>query len=208
MLTIGLTGGSGSGKGEVAALFSEAGVPTLDTDAVYHGLVDHDTPCLRELCEAFGEDILKPDGGLSRQKLASIVFAPVEGQKDKAKLLGKITHKYVKDACFLWLQEQRKAGTAWVLLDVPLLFESGMNAICDVTVAVIADKAIREARICTRDDLTREAARERLAAQPDNEFYTARADFVIYNNGTLSALRKQTEELIQTIKKGWENHDV
>ncbi len=208
MLTIGLTGGSGSGKGEVAAVFSAAGVPTLDTDRVYHELINQDSPCVRELASAFGREILRCDGSLDRRRLAAIVFARDDGRAARQARLNEITHKYVKAVCLAWLADEQKKGAPAALFDVPLLFESGFDRICDTTVAVIAPIETRLARIVIRDGLSTEEAMARLAAQPKNEYYTERAAFVIENCGTLEELREKARALYGSIKQEWEKNNV
>ena len=91
---IGLCGGSGSGKGSVAELFLEYGIPSVDTDAVYHDITSSPSPCLDALVAEFGTDILTPDGALDRKKLSGIVFFGQDSIKRREKL-NAISHKYV-----------------------------------------------------------------------------------------------------------------
>ena len=96
MKVLGLTGPTGAGKGTVAAVFAELyGIPSIDTDAVYHELLIPPSPCLDELVTAFGAEILRRDGTLDRPALSRIVFSDLSGEKQK--LLNGITHKYVLD---------------------------------------------------------------------------------------------------------------
>ena len=91
MLVLGLTGPSGSGKGAVGCFFAETGIPVLDTDTVYHALIDHSTSCTEELKNAFGDTILTKEGGIDRKRLASLVFDPADEKKEKL-LLKKLLH--------------------------------------------------------------------------------------------------------------------
>jgi dephospho-CoA kinase len=87
------------------------------------------------------------------------------------------------------------------VLDVPLLFESGMDKLCDITVAFIASKEIRLARIINRDGITKKAAEARIAAQPSNEYYKERADYVIENNGEEKELEKPLSDLFSSLMR-------
>jgi len=99
MIVLGLTGGMGAGKGYVAGVFAEYGVQSIDTDQVSRQVCQPGQPCLAQLTEAFGEEILLEDGSLNRKKLAEIAFADA----DSTALLNQITHKHILAACKAWL---------------------------------------------------------------------------------------------------------
>lgn len=178
MIVIGLTGGSGSGKGYVASLFAARGVPSLDTDAVSRLVCAPGSDCLRELANEFGGGIIRLDGTLDRAALAALAFA---GEASTV-ALNKITHRYILAYCRRWLDGRRENGVHAAIIDAPQLYESGFDSECDTVVAVIADRALRLARIITRDKITPEQAELRLSRQLGDAFYRARADFVIENN--------------------------
>jgi dephospho-CoA kinase len=182
MLIIGLTGPSGAGKGLVASLFATHGIPSIDTDAVYHQLLIPPSDCLDELADRFGQDILCPDGTLNRKALAHRVFS--SGNASDHADLNRITHRYVLDRVQEMLQEVSSGACPAILVDAPLLFESGFDRACNKVLVVLAEPSIRLARIMTRDSLTQEEAWERIKAQKPDSFYVQRADAVIYNNGT------------------------
>lgn len=200
MTVLGLTGSSGSGKGEIGAFFAANGVPSLDTDRVYHELVGAPGDCTKELAAAFGKEILAPDGSLDRRALGRIVFADTPEAREKKALLEKITHAYILAACRVWIGEQRAAGKSIAVIDAPLLYESGFDRECDAVVAVTAPQASRLARICARDGIGEEAARARLAAQPSDAFYTERADYVIRNDGDLALLHRRAAEVLDAVR--------
>ena len=192
MLVIGLTGPSGSGKGAVGDVFFRQGIPVLDTDAVYHALIDHPTACTEELKRAFGDTIITCEGCVDRKRLADKVFDPADSKNEKLLLLNKITHRYVLDACRHWLEEQKRTGKRAAVIDAPLLYESGFDKECDAVVAVLASRQMRLARIILRDNLSQEEAERRLSSQKADAFYEERADFIIRNDGDLSLLKTAT----------------
>lgn len=180
MFVIGLTGGSGAGKGYVSESFKSFGVPSLDTDIVSRAVCRPGTPCIAELVGCFGTAILLPDGSLDRKKLGGIVFSDDE----KRMLLNRVTHRYILAECKSWLSEREGEGYYAAIIDAPLLFESRFDAYCDFTVGVLARREKRLARIMRRDGITEDAATRRLDCQPDDSFYLKRCDYIIINNGT------------------------
>lgn len=197
MLRIGLTGGSGSGKSTAARIFASCGAKIVDADAVYHSLVSAPSACVSELASVFGKDILSPNGGLDRKKLAGIVFADSPEAKASLARLNEITHRYVRLECERLIDSYEQSGEAMVVLDVPLLFESGFDRICDVTVAVLAPRPARLARIMARDGIDETAAAARLASQPNDDFYRERAQFLLNNDGEIEELRLQVLAVLE-----------
>ncbi|MBQ9781310.1 MAG: dephospho-CoA kinase [Clostridia bacterium] len=194
MLTIGLTGPSGAGKGTVATLFQPHGILSVDTDKVYHDLLSPPSPCLDALAERFGKEMLNPDGTLDRKALAAHVFA--KGSDAELADLNRITHAFVLDMTRSICRELEARGCVGVFVDAPLLFESGFDAECDTTLAVLADPDVRLTRIMARDGLTRPQAQARMAAQKPDGYYLERAKHVIYNNGTANDLLSEVCRLL------------
>ena len=191
---IGLTGPTGSGKSLVAARFAAAGYLVIDADVVAREVVRPGSELLPRLAEAFGPAILRADGTLDRRALASLAFASPEATAR----LNAILHPPIRAAIAAAIE---RAGERPVLLDAPQLFEGECDALCDRVVGVLADRAIRLARICARDGLTREEAERRMSAQPDDAFYLARCDRILYNNDDPSALAAATDRLISEIRE-------
>ncbi len=194
MLTIGLTGPSGAGKGTVASLFSPYGIRSIDTDKVYHDLLIPPSPCLDELAARFGRQILNPDGTLDRKALAAHVF--VLGNEQELADLNRITHAYVLDVTRSICRELESQGCAGVFVDAPLLFESGFDRECDTTLTVLADPDVRLARIMARDGLTLTQAKARMAAQKSDSYYLERTAHVIYNNRNVESLTSEVQRLL------------
>ena len=193
MLVIGLTGPTGAGKGAVGALFKEHGIPVIDADAVYHGLLVPPSPCLDALKARFGEGILLPDGGLHRKKLGEIVFSDAEALGD----LNKIAHGFVMAEIRKRLSELRKQELPAAVMDAPQLFEANAEGDCNLIVSVLADKRIRLERIMARDGIDAEAALRRMEAQRSDEFFRTHSNYIVENNGNLDLLRPQVERILK-----------
>jgi len=182
MLEIGLTGGIGSGKSTVAALLVKRGAVLLDADAIVRELQEPGTPVFVAMVERWGDDIVAADGGLNRQAVADRAF----GDVDELVALNAIVHPAVADE----MTRRRKAlaGTdATVILDIPLLVESGHEGLGGVIV-VDVDPDVAVGRLVTHRGFTEDDARGRIARQASREDRLARADVVIDNSGTVADL--------------------
>lgn len=195
MKIIGLTGGSGTGKGTVAARMRELGAGWVDADAVYRDLCAANREMLAALNAAFG-GVTDETGALDRPKLAKIVFSDPE----KLAKLNEITIPYIRAASLDAMQAQSSCPI--VLYDAPTLFEGGVDDLCEKTIGVLADTETRVQRVMARDGISEEAARARILAQPDDGFYRARCDYILENNGDLAALWRETDALYTILSKG------
>ncbi|MGA4848231.1 dephospho-CoA kinase [Streptomyces sp. G5(2025)] len=189
MLTVGLTGGIGAGKSEVSRLLVASGAVLIDADKIAREVVEPGTPGLAAVVEAFGREILAPDGSLDRPRLGAIVFA------DAAKLaaLNAIVHPLV-GARSAEL-ERSAAGDAVVVHDVPLLTENGLAPLYDVVVVVDASPETQLDRLVRLRGMSEEDARARMAAQATREKRLEIADIVIDNDGPLEGLQKRVGEV-------------
>lgn len=191
-IIIGLTGPTGSGKTTVRLLMeSWKGIVSVDADAVARQVVDKGHDCLVELAMEFSPVIINIDGTLNRKKLASMVFNDAE----KLKKLNSITLPYIMEEIKMQIASALAAKARGVILDAPLLFESGADKFCDKIVAVVAPEQVRLKRILRRDELTAEEALARINSQRPESFYTGKADFVLYNSGDMVELRLGIIEL-------------
>ncbi|MFJ9925340.1 dephospho-CoA kinase [Streptomyces misionensis] len=187
MLKVGLTGGIGAGKSEVSRLLVEHGAVLIDADRIAREVVAPGTPGLRAVVEAFGTDVLAPDGSLDRPRLGSIVFA----DPDKLAVLNSIVHPLV--GARSRELEEAAAPDAVVIHDVPLLTENGLAPLYDLVVVVDARPETQLDRLTRLRGMTEEDARARMAAQATREQRRAIADVVIDNDVPLDALRERVD---------------
>ncbi len=189
-ILIGLCGRSGAGKGYVARLFAEVGIPSIDTDAVYRELTaagDTMSPCMRELCDRFGDAVCNPDGSLNRGALRALVFG--EENRENLADLNRITHRHIFEETKARAEALCGAGFTHILIDAPVLFESGFDRMCAAVVCVTAPEETHIRRIMERDGIDRAAAELRLGSQLTEASLTARADIVIANDTDKDTLR-------------------
>ncbi len=201
MRVIGLTGGSGAGKGEVSLCFMSNGIKCLDADKVSREVCLPGKPCLNELVEYFGEGILLPDGSLDRKGLANVVFGDPDIEKHSIKhaALNRITHKHIIDSMNEWLKERERAGDLFAVIDAPMLFESGFDRHCDYIVGVIAKEDVRIRRIISRDRITKEMAEKRIRSQKSDNFFIDSCDFIVYNNSGIDVIEGQVQNILEKI---------
>jgi dephospho-CoA kinase len=152
--------------------------------------------CVRELAEAFGEDILDEQGRLLRRKLADRAFATPEGQQT----LTGITHPYIIRSLLEKIQAEALCGALLVFVDGAVIVGEPFEAYCDKIVVVDAPEEQQVARLCIRDGITEEQARRRIGAQLPRERLNAAADAVIRNDGALEHMLQQAQTVLQTLQ--------
>ena len=187
MLEIGLTGGIGSGKSTVAAMLVGRGASLVDADAIVRDLQTPGTPVFTAMVERWGDRILEDDGGLDRRAIADIVFADA----NELAALNGIVHPAVGDE--MTRRREALADTdATVILDIPLLVESGHQGLAGVIV-VDVDPAVAVARLVAGRGFTPDDARSRIARQASREERLGRADLVVDNGGSLEDLTREVD---------------
>ncbi|GAC1548244.1 MAG: dephospho-CoA kinase [Vulcanimicrobiaceae bacterium] len=180
-LRVGLTGGIGSGKSEVARIFGVLGALVIDADQLARDVVAPGTPGFARVVARF-PSAAGAAGTLDRAKLAAIVFR----DSDAREALGAIVHPEVRRRA---AELEAAAGDEQIVVhDVPLLFEAGFYRQCDASVLVVADEETRIGRIVVRNGLSPDEARQRMKAQIDPERARELADYIIDNDGTIDAL--------------------
>lgn len=181
MIKIGLCGSSGSGKGYVSKKFKSYGVEYIDTDRVYENIAIGGSACVNELCAFFGDEIVSPDGSLNRKELAKRVFEG-DNASQRLKLLNRITHKYIREDTERILRENEEKGVVATIIDAPVLFESGFDSLCDVTVCVTAPTELKLERILKRDNIPLAKAKARLDSQLPDHILREKCNYEIINN--------------------------
>lgn len=198
MLIIGLTGPTGAGKGMFSQIaVRDFGALHIDTDKVARQVVEPGSTGLATLVRYFGDGILRPDGALDRARLAGIVFT----DKEKLAALNKITHPLVTEEVEKHLAKARKENIPFAIIDAPLLFESGEDKICDVTVGIVADESTRFTRILARDGIDENAARKRLASAKSTDFFRKRCDYLLENDGGQAEFEEKIRAFFKSLCK-------
>lgn len=190
MKVFGLTGGIGMGKSAAAQLLSGRGVPVVDTDLLAREIVEPGQPAWAEIKLAFGNEVIAPDGRLSRAALAKIVFtSPAARQKLEA-----ITHPRILALWRAQIEQWRAENFPCAVVVIPLLFETAAEKELDATLCVACSAVTQQERLRERG-WTAEQIRQRLAAQWPVEKKMALADFIVWSEGGLDVLAGQLNRI-------------
>lgn len=189
MITIGLTGGIGSGKSTVSSRLAELGAFIVDADLVAREIVEPGQPALAELADAF-DGVLNPDGTLNRAELARQVFATPEATEK----LNAITHPRIRARTEELFKQGRESGAQVLVYDMPLLIENGEVDKVDHVLVVDAPDELRIDRLVQHRGLDENDARRRIAAQIDRVTRLNAADTVLDNSGTVEQLLEQVDD--------------
>lgn len=189
MLLIGLTGGIGSGKSTVSARLADCGAVVIDADAIVRDLQGPGMPVFAAMVERFGPEVVAADGTLDRQAVADVVFTDADALAD----LGKIVHPAVASEIARRLEMLAETDRV-VILDVPLLVESGRDDLAALVV-VDVDPEIAVRRLVEHRGMREDDVRARMARQVAREDRLAKADFVIDNSGSVPALEAAVAEV-------------
>lgn len=191
MLRVGLTGGIGSGKSEVSRRLADRGAVVIDADQAARAVVERGTPGLEAIRETFGDEVIRADGELDRERLGAIVFA----DPDKLKALNAIVHPLVRDWMAAAENQAKDAGAEVVIQDVPLLAENNLAAHYDLVIVVDTPPEVQLQRLVELRGMREDQARARIAAQASREDRLAVAGVVMENNGSLSDLDERVGQV-------------
>jgi dephospho-CoA kinase len=190
MKVIGLTGGIGSGKSEIAGFLKELGAGVIDADKVGHEIFNRGTPCWQKMVETFGKDICDAEGNIDRKILARIVFK----NRESILKLNQITHPMILDEIRIRLKKLEDQGYDVAVVEAALLIEAGWAPYMDQIWLSLSPKDLTLKRLKNRG-LNEDEAKARIAAQIPGETKIDQATVVINNNGSLSDLKERVVEL-------------
>lgn len=185
-LILGITGGIATGKSTVIKMLAKAGIPGISSDALAHEAIRKGKPAYRQILKRYGKKLLRYNGQLCRMKLGRIVFSD---PKERLWLEQQV-HPYVIKK----LKNFARAHTGTVALDIPLLFEAGLESLVDKIVVVAAPRAAQIRRLKQRNGLSTADANHRISAQWPLSKKIRSADVVLYNDATLRSLQKQVKK--------------
>ncbi len=195
VVSIGITGGIGCGKSALAAILSGQGLPLIDTDDIARELLEPRRPAFDEVVAAFGNGVLSASGIIDRTTLAAVVFSDANARAR----LEQILHPKIQAHWASWLEQCRCEGKQAAFVVIPLLYEKAYEGAFNRIVAVACSRKTQNARLRTRG-WTDEAIQNRIAAQLPLEEKMRRADFVLWNEGSLDGLESQGRMLLSSLE--------
>ncbi len=196
MLRVGMTGNIASGKTNARRVFTELGAHTIDADEIAHELLAPGSDVYRDVVNAFGEGILRPDGAISRKRLGSIVFSDQESRS----ILNSIVHPAVRAEIWRRIGElENLHSRGIVIVDAALMVETRSYRQYDRLIVVYCDPALQLMRLMRRDDLALEEAKARVAAQMPVEEKLKLAHYRIDTSGTFNGTRQQIEAIYREL---------
>jgi dephospho-CoA kinase len=196
MLVVGLTGGIASGKSTVSRSLQGAGIPVICADELAREAVKPGSPGLEEIRRLFGDEVIDTDGNLDRKAVARVVFS----DDSKRKALESIIHPRVSEEKDRILSTLEGQGHSIVVVDVPLLYETDWQRQFDLVIVVYVPKALQEERLIKRDQISREEATSRIAAQMPIEKKKELADRIVDNTGDLAHTYVQVQRLVEELQ--------
>jgi dephospho-CoA kinase len=191
---IGLTGGIASGKSLVSRTLKGLGMTVVDADDISHEILAHDTAIRQEVMRTFGTEVLNEEGDIDREKLGRIVFQDSEARK----ALEAILHLPIREE--MW-KRARESTSHNVVLDIPLLLETGAHERVDLVVVVYATRELQIQRLMTRDGISRQEAMGRIDTQLPLEDKVSAAHYIINNTGSVEETEEQTTRFYKDIRE-------
>ena len=192
---VGITGGIGCGKSMAAVYLAELGAIHIDADGISRALTARDGAALGQIRRIFGDSVFSEDGSLNRRALGDLVFSDPAAKR----ALEGVIHPLVQRIAMDKIEESGKNGARVAVLNVPLLFETGMDVLCDETWTLTAPADVQLARVMERDGLTREQAISRIESQMAMEDRNERATRVINSDRPIEKTRAELNQLYQQL---------
>lgn len=196
---LGITGGIGTGKSTVLKMFGELGAETLSADVIAREVLEKGTEAFSEVIRWFGRDVVAENGEIDRLLLAKRIFSDSKARKD----LDSITHPKIisqLEERISLFREAHKAPGSVLAVEVPLLIECGLERKVDKVLVVAAEQGTQVSRLTSRSEISEMEAKERIAAQIPLESKIARADWVVWNDGSLENLKHKVEIIWDEIR--------
>lgn len=185
---IGLTGGIATGKSTVSKLFADKGITIVDADLIARDMVKPHSVALAKIVEKYGKKILLDDHSLNRSALREIVFSD-SSAKD---WLNNLLHPLIRQEI---LKQLNEATSVYVILDAPLLFENGLDKLCQQTVLVDISEQLQLERACLRDGVNVKQIKNIIKSQMSSLEKKQKADHVIDNSGSVKQSQDQVDDL-------------
>ncbi len=194
---VGITGQTGAGKSTLAKILSKSDIPIIDADIEAKEVLKKDKSLIPLLKQEFGSDITNSNGILDRKLLASRAFASDENTKKLNNIMLPSIISDIKNKIELF----RKSKENIIAIDAPLLFESGLDEVCNIIISVTAGCATRLDRIIKRDNITIDLAKKRISAQKSEKYYKDKSDIILNGGLSLDRFEHEAEKIIYQIRK-------
>lgn len=196
MKILGITGTSGSGKSTFSEILGRReDVRIIDADKVAKELSLPDSDYLNDIVNVFGKDILLEDGNLNRKSLAHIIY----NNENKRNILNSITFPHIKKEIYKRIKKFAESKVQFVIIDAPLLFEAGLEKVCDNIISLLTSEELQVRRICERDGISEETAKARLCSQKPANYYIENSDIIIMNTENTD-LKKEAEKIFKELE--------
>lgn len=192
---LGLTGGIASGKSTADDFFKKKNIPIIDSDLIAHKIMEVGQAGYQAVVDYFGSKILTDNQTINRRKLGEIVF----NDQAKLKKLNSLTHPLVHQEIKRQMEQYRLNQEKLVVIDVPLLFESGFESLCDGVLVISISPELQLKRLMKRNNFTEKEALSRINNQMPLSEKEKRATYVVANTGTINNLEKKLSDLLQKI---------
>lgn len=193
MMIIGLTGSIASGKSTVSKMLEEKGYPIIDADRVARQVVEPGSETLKKIGDLFGDEVIKPDGTMDREKVGALIFSDPARRKQ----LNDIIHPAIRGEMLRQRSDYLAQGYRTIIMDIPLLFESKLQHFVDKILVVSVTEENQLTRLMERNGLNDKDAKARISSQLPMSVKEEGADAVIYNNGTVGETARQLERIME-----------
>lgn len=195
-LVLGLTGGIATGKSTADEFFKKKNIPIIDSDLIAHNIMDVGKPAWKQVRDTFGLEYINPDQTVNRKKLGNLVF----NNSAELKKLNDITHPLIYQEIQEKIKKEKDKKTPLVIVDAPILFETGGQNYCDKTLVISLPEDLQVKRLMARNNLTKKEALSRINSQMPLAKKEKLATFVVDNAGTIEELECKLEKLLNEIK--------